>query len=153
MLGTPVKTLLLRAVKSAIQTIPDIKTVIRSPIVGIDRETAKFPICFMDDLEETKGRRNRIAWNTFPLVLEVWVENTESGEALWDDLDLLEAEINMVLLPETNQDADVNLYSMNIVQLSANKMRVDERTGVNRMTYTVWYAHEWAHPDQTGKSP
>jgi len=137
-MAEPVKTLLLKAIENGIKTITGINQVIRNPSKPIDRDTANYDIAFVFDDRSEKTRRNRIAMNSFPLHIEIWIQGT-SGQAISDKADIYEAAIHAML--ET--DSAIKAKMMTLIEESAEKFFVDELLGGIILLSKVTYAHAW----------
>ena len=144
----PVKTNFLNAIRDEIEKITQIKKVIRNPSKPIDRETAQFPVCFMfDDIEENTDR-NRVQMKTFPLHIEIWIEDQDGAEAIADMADLIQAEINKALY----DNKTIFTYGMNLIEVSGDKFYADESLGGCVLTYTAVYAHKRGDPYNASRS-
>lgn len=144
----PVKTQLLKAVKTALEgiTVDSValfKTVIRNPSKPIDRETAVFPICFIYDNPAPPVRRNRLAMVEMPLQIEAWVQTHELS--ISDQADIIEAEVHKALL----SNASIIAISMGFWPDPNNgpdKFIDDEFTGGIILPYITKFAWAWNDP-------
>jgi len=138
----PVKTNFLNAIRDEIELISQIKKVIRNPSKPIDRETARFPVCFIFDDKETNQDRNRIQMKTFPLQIEVWIEDQSGAETIGDLADVIQAEIGKTL----TDNKTVLAYGMNLIEVSSEKFYADDTLGGIVILYTAIYAHKRGDP-------
>lgn len=143
-MSKPVKTLLMDAIETAVKTlfyVPNIDQVKRGQGIAIDQDTAVYPwTCFFDE-PETVENRNRITRKTFELIIQVWVK--EGIETISDQMDLIDAEIEKVLLT----DSGIAYQTMNIEKISSDKLYVDDNvTGILQAVYRVVYGHKWKDP-------
>lgn len=152
---TPVKTLLLREIKTALLNVPNVGSVIRNPSKPPDRETATFPVIHVWDEDESVEERNRIARCTFPLQVDVWL--LESEEAGSDLADVFQAEILKALL----EDASIKQYALRIGPVIPGpqesswsvKDAIDEHCYGLVLRFRVTYAHVWGDPYTLAKNP
>ena len=137
----PVKTLLLNAIVAAVSAINEIETVIKNPSKPVDRDVLKMPASFVFDEQDTLDEeRNRIDICSFPLHIEVWIE--DKSPSAGDTADLIDAEVYKNLIT----DIDVLHYSMRVNKVSAEKLFVDEFTLCLVLIYTVTYAYKHGDP-------
>jgi hypothetical protein len=145
----PIKTLLLEAVEDGMETIPGLQTIMRNPSKPIDRDTVPFDMAFIFDDVESVVNRNRIAMNSFPLHIEIWIQGND-GKAISDKADVYQAEIHKMFL--TNES--IKASSMRIdpdPDRSAEKFYVDEGLGGVILLYKATYSHAWSDPYDAAK--
>jgi hypothetical protein len=140
-MSTPVKTSFLNAIKAEIEKVTQIKKVLRNPSKPIDRETVQFPVCFVYDEKETNADRNRLCMKTFPLRIEVWIEDQVITD-IGDMADIIQAEINKAIL----DNPAIFAYGMNLTEVSAEKWFVEEALGGITIMYDAVYAHKRKDP-------
>ena len=116
-MATPVKTNYLNAVKTALESITEIKKVIRNPSKPYERETSPFPVCFVFDGTDDNTDRNRIQMKNFELHIEVWIEDQGGSIDIGDMGDLMQAEIHNKLI----NNKDILVYGMNLTEISCTK--------------------------------
>jgi hypothetical protein len=144
----PVKTLILRAVRNAIDALDVVGQVVRNPATPPQRETAIYPVVFVFDEPESKVQRNRYAINVMPLHIEVWFR--ADVEDASDKADLIDTEIYKALLG----DVAIRRLVMDIRPEEAgstDKQWVDEFLGVIVLRWVVKYGHKWEDPTDPQK--
>lgn len=147
---TPIKTLLLQAIKTALTGMTGVGDVIRNPAKPPDMDVAHFPAIHVWDEEETMEERNRIARPTFPLQIDVWIQEKE--ETASDTADVWQAEILKTLL----NDPDIRFYSLSIRPEKgawAGKSLIDEFMFGIALRFEVTYAYVWGDPYTLAKNP
>jgi|SRR3972149_3547253 len=137
-MAIPVKTNYLNAIKTALETITQIKKVLRNPPKPYDRETQPFPVCFMFDATDTNTDRNRIQMKGFDLQIEVWIEDQNGEVDIGDMGDIMQAEIHNKLI----DNKDILKYGMNLTEISCTKFYADETMGGIILAYRAAYCHK-----------
>lgn len=146
-MADPVKTILMDAIKTALEGITLIKQVKRGQAIPIDEETAVYSWTSFFDETETKANRNRLAMKEFDLVIQVWVKE-KVGITLDEQLDLMDAEIEKTLLT----DVGVMAATLRIDPVSAEKLYVDDGVrAILQAIYHIQYAHAWKDPYNPAK--
>ncbi len=135
------------ALEDALGTVAGIGQVIRNPSKPIAQETARFPLVFVFDEEESKRQVNRYALVTMPVQIEVWMR---AGDAdISDASDAIAAAIEQTLL----SSATVALWCQDIrpdPERSVIKFYTDEFIGGCVLRYIVQYRHIWGNPYDAG---
>lgn len=146
-MADPVKTILMDAIKTALEGITLIKYVKPGQVIPIDEETAVYPwVCFFDETE-TKVARNRLAMKEFDLIVQAWVKE-KVAVSLDEQLDLMDAEIEKTLLT----DAGIIAATLRIDPVSAEKLYVDDEVrAILQAIYHIQYAHVWKDPYNPAK--
>jgi len=153
-MATPIKTLILQAIKTALDGMINgdgaalFKDVIRNPSKPIDHDFFKSPMCFIFDETESKTRRNRIADVSLPIQIECWLKIDEDD--ISDFMDYIEAEVHKEFVNST----DLQLYIKNIYPeegTPATKFYINETLGGVVLRYNIRYIHEWADPYDSGR--
>lgn len=136
LLSKPVKTAGLEEIMSVLQTIPELKEVIRDLDVLSNRETSVYPFCVMvDEPEMSIERRNRIRIAMYPLMLTVCVKRTRLA-SIDDQVDVIQANIY-------NAFQKCFLYVKRIEELDSQgeKFLAGEDEGGVILRYRVTYVH------------
>jgi hypothetical protein len=138
-MADPVKVTIMKKVEEAVRSLSAIKTVIRGDTTPIDRDTAVFPLSFIFDDKETGERRNRIKRKTFPLFIEVWVDEKSKTTNIGDILEVHKADLEQALI----KDRMVDFYgvTVDINEEDSEKFFVDEFCAAILIHYTVAYHH------------
>ncbi|MEO0250056.1 MAG: hypothetical protein ABIN58_11135 [candidate division WOR-3 bacterium] len=142
-----VKTGVLKALEEALGAVSALGQIIRNPSKPVDQETARFPLAFVFDEEESKRQVNRYALVTMPVQIEVWMRTGEAD--ISDAADEIAAAIEQTLL----SSATVALRCQDIrpdPERSVVKFYADEFLGGCVLRYIVQYRHVWGDPYDAG---
>jgi len=85
---TPVKTLLLLAIKKQLESIDTIKTVLLNPPSGTSWDACEHPLCITSDMTESFKLVQDKSENTFRLQIELYtiIDSTLDNITIIDDL-------------------------------------------------------------------
>ena len=141
MTDVAIKSQVMDAIKEALKTIPEVKTVERIPAKGIDLDTAPMPAIFFYDEDEDRDRRNRVANGLINLIVFGYVPLTMAG---YDDInplvDLIQGRVHAIMATHalTGQSLIQNITEGKVVKDYPN----DEYL-LLIMQFTVTYSHNW----------
>lgn len=149
-MATPIKTLLLREVKTALEGITGIDNVIRNPAKPVDRETTAGVVAHVWDEQTTITEKNRIDIYTMPLQIDVWFPAHEDTGS--DAADLVEAEV----LKNIPKDTNIRKYAMRVEKDPAgfsDKDLVDEFLFALVMRFVITFSTVAGDPYTLAKIP
>jgi hypothetical protein len=141
MVDIAIKTQVMDAIKEALKTIPEVKTVERIPAKGIDLDVAPMPAIFFYDEDEDRSRRNRLATGVINLIVFGYVPLTMEG---YDDInpivDLLQGRIHEIMAKNALTGQTL---IQNIEEGKVHKDYPNDEYLLLIMTFTVTYLHNW----------
>jgi len=142
----PVKTILMDAVEAALKTVTSVKQWKRGQGIPIDQDTAIYPWgCFFDEPVSRKDS-NRVVHVTIDLIIHVALKG--ETRVTFDSMDEMDADIEIVMLT----DPTILEWSINRLKPApADKLYVDEETGLLQVVYQMTYSHKWKDPFDPAK--
>jgi hypothetical protein len=136
-----VKTQVMDAIKEALKTIPEVKTVERIPAKGIDLDVAPMPAIFFYDDDENRDRRNRIAIGEIQIIVFGYVPLLMEG---YDDInplvDLIQGRIHEVMAKNAFTGQPL---IQNIIEGKVHRDYPNDEYLLLIMQFTVIYSHNW----------
>jgi hypothetical protein len=136
-----IKTQVMDAIKEALKTISEVKTVERIPAKGIDLDVAPMPAIFFYDDDENRDRRNRIAIGEIQIIVFGYVPLLMEG---YDDInplvDLIQGRIHEVMAKNAFTGQPL---IQNIIEGKVHRDYPNDEYLLLIMQFTVTYTHNW----------
>lgn len=145
-MSTPVRTTVMESLVTALQTIPELKTVKRFEPVPTDLARVPSPACYVFDVvPETFQKNNRVLIAEQEVSIAVFIaltaEDIESRYTPFNNFaDQLEAKIHGAM---QNSIPDTQGIIQNIVDQSSEREIANDSWGVLTYTVTVTYRHKF----------
>lgn len=93
-----IKTQIMKGLKEAFETIPEVKTVFRYPTAGLDLDVVPTPVLFFYDDDEDREKRNRLMLGKLRLIVGVYLPLLTSNTVDASDLaDTIQARIHTLM--------------------------------------------------------
>jgi hypothetical protein len=140
MADTPVKTLVMIEIGTALQTITELKKVFRWKDLPIELDNITCPsLYFYEGGPEKRTGRNRLMVGDLHLYVDVYVNVPPKGyQDFSDEMDILQAKISNVMHTSQNLRRKVIEYSEGPVR----KLYPNDILGLLRMEFFITYAHK-----------
>lgn len=145
-MATPIRTQVILAVKTALESIAEIETVDRFQPRPVDLTKIQTPACFIyDSAPEQISKQNRYLQGELELALVVFIALTNADESnggtdFSDRADIIQAEIHAALqtIPNTG-------LILRVVEQSSEREITNPDWGVLTYTVTVTYRHKFGN--------
>lgn len=141
---TPIRTLAIRDLCTALLTIPDLKTVQRVEPRPIDLQTVKLPAAYVYDvLPEQRARNGAWMIGTMEIVIVVFISLTVKDESTGnlnfsDTADVIQAKIHAALFKDIPATTKV---ITDVTELSVERETPNDAFGELTYTCSVTYRH------------
>lgn len=131
----------MEAIKTALKTITEAKTVERIPAKGVDLDVAPLPGIFFYDEDEKRDRRNRLAIGDVQIVVFGYIPLLMEGYTDANLIaDTLQGRIHEVM---TQNLLTGSPLISNCIEGTVHKDYPSDEYLLLIMTYTVTYQHNW----------
>lgn len=146
MASLPIRTMVLRDLAEALESIPEIKTVRKFQVVPEDISALELPAAYLFEVgPEDRKYSNRVASATMHLMVQVFFNLTmkdrdKSGFSdAYDLMDVLSGRLHQVY--HTNVGLNKNGL-VNIVEITYDRVITNDSVGMLNSTIDVEYRHD-----------
>lgn len=144
-MSLPVKTLLMNAIKSDLESIKMVQTVVINPVVLPKPDTGQsWPILCVSDEPEAITKVNVVQRCKFSLWIEGW-QWTDKEFDMSADQDELKAQIEMVML---NTNSSYRQYCIKVDQISFERHFENMNMHAIISKYELYYQYLYGNPYQ-----